>query len=235
MKVDETATAGARAQPGMFTTTHWSVVLRVGQEDSTQAMLALDQLCRTYRYPLYAYIRRRGYAEHDAQDLIQGFFALLLKRQALHNVVPGPGTFRSFLLTALNHFLADEHDCRQAQKRGGGQPEISLDALEAEQRYQLEPKDNETPATLYERSWATTLIDRALLRLLQEFAADNRSPLFEELRCFIVAGAESQPYAEVGRRLGLSESLSQKWVFLNCSRRREDKVAADPTLSARSR
>lgn len=212
MKVDEAATAGARAQPGMFTTTHWSVVLRVGQEDSTQAMAALEQLCRTYWYPLYAYVRRRGCTEHDAQDLIQGFFALLLKRQALQKVEPGRGKFRSFLVTALNNFLHDEHDRQQAQKRGGGQPVISLDAQEAEQRYRLEPPDTETPEKLFDRRWALTLIDVAIGRLRQEFADARKASLFEHLCRFIVQGVDNRSYAEVAQQVGMNEEAVKKAI-----------------------
>jgi len=212
MKSDEPSAADASAQPWVFATTHWSVVLKVGQEDSAQAILALEQLCRTYWYPLYAYVRRLGYTEHDAQDLIQGFFVLLLKRQALHNLVPGRGKFRSFLLTALNRFLHDEHDRRQAQKRGGGQPVISLDAQEAEQRYRMEPPDTETPEKLFDRRWAMTLIDGALHRLQQKYAADNNAPLFEQLRGYIVEGRDNRPYAEVARQIGINEDAVKKAV-----------------------
>lgn len=208
----ESSTENVAARAGVFATTHWSVVLAAGQLDSTRAMVALEKLGQAYWYPLYDYVRQRGYTEHDAEDLIQGFFFVLLKRQALHKVVQGRGKFRSFLLTMLNHFLADEHDRHQAQKRGGGQSPISLDAQEAEHRYQLEPKDGETPERLCERSWATTLIDRALEKLRQDYEAEGKRPLFEQLRCFVVAGAESPRYAELGPRLGLSEDAVRKAV-----------------------
>jgi len=212
MKADESTAGAARAQPGMFTTTHWSVVLRVGQEDSTQAILALEELCRTYWYPLYAYVRRRGHAEHDAKDLIQGFFALQLKRHALNNVVPGRGKFRSFLLTALHRFLIDEHQRVQAQKRGGGQPVISLDAQEAEHRYRLEPADPETPEKLFDRRWAMTLIDRAMNRLREEFVAAGKAGLYEHLRGLIVEGRDKCLYAEAAQQTGLSEEAVKKAV-----------------------
>jgi len=212
MKADDSTAMGDRALPGTFTTTHWSVVMAVGQGDSTQATEALQKLCQSYWYPLYSYARGRGHAKHDAEDLIQGFFAMLLKREALQKVVPGRGKFRSFLLTALNHYLADQHDWHQAQKRGGGEAPISLDAQDAEHRYQLEPKDGATPERLYERSWATTLIDRALEKLRQDYEAEGKRPLFEQLRCFVVAGAESPRYAELGPGLGLSEDAVRKAV-----------------------
>lgn len=208
----ESSTEHLGAGAAAFATTHWSVVLAVGQEDSTQAMVALEKLCRTYWYPLYAYVRRRGYPEHDAQDLIQGFFALLLRSQALQRVVPGHGKFRSFLLTALNRFLHNEHDREQAQKRGGGQPVISLDALEAEQRYRLEPPDAETPEKLFERRWAIAVLDGAMARLDQQFVSAGKGPWFAQLRGLLVEGAERRSYAEVAAHLGMSEDAVRKAV-----------------------
>src|SRR5262245_19241996 len=122
----------------VFATTHWSVVLAAGQDRSDAAARALEQLCRTYWYPLYAYLRRRGYAEHDAQDLTQGFIFHLLERRSIEKVEPHKGKFRSFLLASLNYFLADERDRTQAQKRGGGRELLSLELNEAEGRYALD-------------------------------------------------------------------------------------------------
>jgi len=137
-----------------FVTTHWSVVLAGGDSGSPRAAVALEKLCHDYWYPLYAYVRRRGHGQQDAQDLTQGFFARLLQRHAFRGVVPGRAKFRSFLLAALNNFLADEHDRQQAQKRGGGRQVISFDAEDAEERYRLEPPDAETPEKLFDRRWA---------------------------------------------------------------------------------
>jgi len=198
------------ANAGQFATTRWSVVLAAGQDDSALALAALETLRRAYWYPLYAYVRRRSYGEHDAQDLTQGFFAHLLQREAFGAVVPGRGRFRSFLLASLNHFLADQHDRQQAQKRGGGQPDFSLDALEAERRYQIEPADGETPEKLFERRWAIAVIDGAMARLQQEFASAGKGPWFEQLRGFLVEGAEGRSYAEVAARLDMSEDAVRK-------------------------
>src|SRR5262245_18939922 len=128
-----------------FATTHWSVVLAAGRTNEPLSSAALERLCRTYWYPLYAYLRRRGHSEHDAQDLTQGFFAQLLERDWLHGVAHEKGRFRSFLLASLNYFLADEHDRATAQKRGAGRQLISLDAHQAEERYRLEPMDDRSP------------------------------------------------------------------------------------------
>jgi DNA-directed RNA polymerase specialized sigma24 family protein len=147
---------GAVAQP-LFATTHWSVVLATANEDSPQAAAALEQLCRTYWYPLYAYIRRRGYGHEDAQDFTQGFLLQLLQRRALKRVERDRGRFRSFLLAGLNYYLADQHDRATAQKRGGGQPTLSfLDGQEAQERYRLEGVDECAPDKLFERRWALT-------------------------------------------------------------------------------
>src|SRR5437870_3310437 len=124
-----------------FTTTHWSVVLAARQADSPEAAVALEKLCRTYWYPLYAYVRRQGHSPHDAQDLTQGFFARLLEKNYLDAVGREKGKFRSFLLAALKHFLADESDKARAQKRGGGQKLLSFDTRIAEEVYCQEPVD----------------------------------------------------------------------------------------------
>ncbi len=126
----------------VFATTHWSVVLAAGQGTDTQASVALEQLCRTYWYPLYAYVRREGHGPEDAQDLTQAFFARLLARKSFAQVDPEKGKFRSFLLASLRHFLCDQRDRAKAVKRGGGAEVLSLDAQEAEERYRLEPVDD---------------------------------------------------------------------------------------------
>src|SRR5512136_3275148 len=124
---------------GVFATTHWSVVLAAGEGQSPQAQEALSRLCETYWYPLYAFVRRQGHSPHDAQDLTQAFFEHLLRKDFLREVSPDKGRFRSFLLACLKHFLADEWDKVRAEKRWPGKPLISLDALDAEARYRLEP------------------------------------------------------------------------------------------------
>ena len=132
---DKAGASFPQTAAGVFATTHWSVVLAAGQDASVAATTALEQLCRTYWYPLYAYLRRRGYGEHDAQDLTQGFLAQLLERRSIQDVAPEKGKFRSFLLASLNYFLADEHDRAMAQKRGGGREVLSLEFQQAEGWY----------------------------------------------------------------------------------------------------
>ena len=198
--------------PQSFATTHWSVVLAAGQIDSPHAAAALERLCRAYWYPLYAYVRRRGSGPEDAQDWTQSFFARLLGRDLLSRASPERGRFRSFLLTALQNFLADEHDRTTARKRGGGQPLISLDASDGEARYALEPSHEVSPDKLFERRWATTVLEQAWERLGAEYAADGKADLFRELRRFNSAQENAPSYPEVAERLGLPENTVKSLV-----------------------
>jgi RNA polymerase sigma-70 factor (ECF subfamily) len=204
-------------QPGpqrncVFATTHWSVVLTAREASSPEGAAALEKLCRAYWYPLYAYVRRRGFSEHDAQDLTQGFFAQLLDRQSLQRVTKDKGRFRSFLLASINYFIADQRDSATAQKRGGGQQVLSFDAQEAETRYRMEPVDERTPEAIFEHHWAITLLDQVLVRLREEFAQAGKGHLFEALQPFLVEGAEEKTYAEAAPEIGLSEEAFKKAV-----------------------
>ena len=195
----------------VFATTHWSVVLAAGQDRSDIANAALEQLCRTYWYPLYAYLRGKGYSKHDAQDLTQGFIFQLLERRSIKKADPQKGKFRSFLLASLNYFLADERDRAQAQKRGGGRELLSLDLNEAEGRYALDARaDGSTPEKLFERRWALTLLDCVLARLTREFAEAGKGDLFEQLQSFLVEGSRGKSYREIALETGLSEEAIKK-------------------------
>ena len=204
----------------VFATTHWSVVLAAGQSTDTQASEALEQLCHTYWYPLYAYVRREGYNPADAQDLTQGFFARLLARDSLAQVGPQKGKFRSFLLAALRHFLSDQRNRARAVKRGGGAEVLSLDAQEAEERYRLEPVDRLDAERIYERRWALTLLEQALTRLRDENAAAGKAELFEQLRGF-VAGDSDVSCGEAAPQLGLTESAVKSTLHRLRQRYRE--------------
>lgn len=195
-----------------FATTHWSVVVAAKGTDSPAVREALEKLCRTYWYPIYAYLRRRGCGEHDAQDLTQGFFAQLLQRRSIQSVEREKGKFRSFLLASLNYFLADERDRANAQKRGGGRQVLSLDVQEAEQRYRLEPVDERSPEKIFEYRWAMTLLDQVLARLGQEFTEAGKRELFERLQAFLVEGTGEETYAEVAQEVGLTEEAVKKAV-----------------------
>ncbi len=195
------------AAPGVpvFVSTHWSVVITAGQSDSTRAQAALERLCRTYWYPLYAYVRRRGYSPHDAQDLTQGFFARLLERESLASADPHRGRFRTFLLTALNHFLVNEWQKGRARKRGGGCQVLSLDWAAAENRFDLEPADPFTPDKMFDKQWALTLLAEVLKRLEHEYQGKGKSEFFAALKSTLLGDRESQPYGELAARLDLNE------------------------------
>jgi len=207
---------GATVAPGvagqaLFSTTHWSVVLAATGKDTPEATAALERLCRTYWYPLYAYVRREGHSPLDAQDLTQEFFARLLARNSLVRVGPQKGKFRSFLLAAMRHFLADQWDRSHAGKRGGGTEVLSLDAQDAEERYRFEPVDRLDAEKIYERRWAMTLVEQALARLREESAAAGKTELFERLARF-VAGESDLTWGEAAAELGLSEGAMKAAV-----------------------
>src|SRR6185503_3117238 len=168
--------------PEYFATTHWSVVLTAQRHDSTRAHAALSHLCQTYWYPLYAFVRRQGHSAHDAQDLTQEFFARLLAKNYLAVADRERGKFRSFLLAALKHFLANEWNRAQAAKRGGGCEIISLNDDEAEHRYALEPADQSTAEKVFERRWAMTLLEQAVARLRDEYLRAEKRELYESLK-----------------------------------------------------
>jgi len=196
---------GLEEKPAVFPVTHWSVVLAARAGQDTQAATALENLCRAYWDPLYAFIRRRGYDAPDAQDLTQGFFARLLEKDYLADVDRRKGRFRSFLLAAIKHFLADERDKAKTQKRGGGQVPISLDAQAAEDRFRLEPAHELTPEKLFERRWALSLLGKVFDRLAQDYAAADKKELFAELQEFLAPGAEAGSYALPAQRLNMTE------------------------------
>src|ERR1041385_3450941 len=137
----------------VFATTHWSVVVRAGDSQSPEVAAAMERLCQTYWYPLYVFVRRKGHNHEDASDLTQAFFAKFLEKDYLKTVDSNLGKFRTFLLTAMTHFLANEWDKTQAQKRGGGHRLLSFDDATAQDRYRLEPVEHTTPETLFERRW----------------------------------------------------------------------------------
>jgi RNA polymerase sigma-70 factor (ECF subfamily) len=207
---------------GAFATTHWSVVLTAGlHSPSPEANVALAELCRAYWYPLYAFIRRKGQSPHDAQDLTQAFFARLLEKNYVAQADRERGRFRTFLLTALNHFLTDEWDKTRRLKRGGGREIISFDTVSAEERYRLEPIEELDAAKLYERRWVTTLFDQVLARLEQEFRDLGKAKLFEGLKASLLADDSALSHAELGAQLGLSADAVKQTVHRMRRRYRE--------------
>jgi len=190
-----------------FVTTHWSVVLAARDGESRQADEALAQLCSGYWYPLYAFVRRRGFNAHDAQDLTQEFFYRLLDRHYLSAVDYRKGRFRTFLLTALEHFLANEWRRANTLKRGGHLAFVSIEEQQsAEQRYSREPASWLSPEKIYDQNCALALLQRALNRLRGEFEVQGKIERFEQLKAFMTAGAETPPYAELAARTGSSEA-----------------------------
>jgi RNA polymerase sigma-70 factor (ECF subfamily) len=190
-------------QAAWFTTTHWSVVLAAGQTASPDRSAALEKLCGSYWYPLYAYVRRQGYGPHDAQDLTQGFFGELLEKNVLVGIVPDKGKFRSFLLTALKLFIGHERDRARAAKRGGRQVFVSLDEQTAEELYAHEPATNLSPDRAFERRWAVKVLEHALARVREAFAADGKGAVFERLKPFLMDGTAGGDYAEAAADLGM--------------------------------
>jgi RNA polymerase sigma-70 factor (ECF subfamily) len=210
------------AGPSAFATTHWSVVLSAADTDSPRAEQALEQLCRTYWYPLYCFVRRHGHSSSDAEDLTQAFFAHLLERGALKRVAREKGRFRSFLLASLKYFLADEWDKGQALKRGGGRALASLDAEGTEQRYQRECSDELTAERLYERRWAMSVLDRTFVRLREEFTTAGKVALHDELRLLQDDNAsDGASYAEVAARLQMPVGTLKSHVHRFRQRYRE--------------
>lgn len=186
----------------VFATTHWTVVLAASRPDSPEQSAALEQLCRTYWYPIYAFIRRRGVLPADAEDLTQEFFARLLAKEWLLGVEENGGRFRSFLLTAVSRFLANQHDRNTAAKRGGGAPLLDLDA--AEGRFEAETQETGTAERSYDRHWAIALLEKALARLQEEARENARNAAFEQLSPFLSREPEPGEYEIVAARLKMS-------------------------------
>lgn len=214
-------TDSSSQKQGWFVTTHWSVVAAAGGLDSSRSRAALENLCRTYWYPLYAFARRQGHKPHDAEDLVQGFLSQCIEHGYLAVAEESKGRFRSFLLIMFKRFLANDWRRSTARKRGGGASPVELDALTAEQRYAVEPPDTLTPEQMYERRWAMTLLDAVLSRLEAEQKAAGRTATFNELRELLVVRAAALPYAEIAGRLGTTENAVKVAVHRLRQRYRE--------------
>jgi len=212
MTGDPRNTAGGRTMhtlPGGsdFPTTRWTLVIAAADPQRTEARSALVSLCEGYWYPLYAYVRRRGYPADQAQDLTQEFFIRVLEGRYLDRADPEKGRFRAFILTSLKFFLADEGDRSRAQKRGGGKV-LSFEISSGEERYQREPAHDETPERIFERRWALSVLDSVMDRLRTEFVQHGRLDHFDRLKAFLLDQAEA-PYAALAREMGTSEGRSR--------------------------
>lgn len=222
------STNPAKRGNSQFATTHWSVVLAAGSPESPRYQEALGTLCQTYWFPLYAYLRRRGYDRHQAEDYTQGFFTRLLEKHGLRPADPKLGKFRWYILGALKHFVADERDRARALKRGGGRKVLSLDFENAENQYALEPADELSPEKLFERSWALTMLKKAMSRLEAESAGLKKKKVFEHLVVYLAPTEKTAPYRDVAEKLDMTEAAVKVAVSRLRKRYREllrDEIA----------
>lgn len=208
----------------VFATTHWSVVLAAGGGDAAGAREALSKLCQTYWYPLYAYVRRKGHSPHDAEDLAQEFFLQLLEHDWVARADQSKGRFRSFLLTVLNRFLANQWDKVSSQKRGGHLRGVPLSMEDAENRFSREPVDACTPEQEFEKRWALTVLERVLARLRQQYAQRGQAALFDALKPSLVGSRQTQPYDRLGAELGMTEGNVKVAVFRLRQRYRQQLI-----------
>jgi len=221
-EVTSQSAIGGNAQhgPGAFTTTHWSMVLEA-QGESPAAQEALEKLCRTYWWPVYSFIRRQGAGPEEAQDLTQGFFAVLFERRDLQAVRREKGRLRSFFLASVKHFLAKAHRHAVAAKRGEGKPPISLDELIGRKRADLEPPNMLSPDRIFERRWALTVLEQALTRLENEYQAAGKVRLFEELKKLLTDEPGQRSQGEIARELAMTENAVNQAFYRLRQRYRE--------------
>jgi RNA polymerase sigma-70 factor (ECF subfamily) len=190
---------------GAFNTTRWSVVMAAGAGSSESARAAVEKLCRSYWFPLYAFGRRLGNSPEDAEDLTQEFFARFLARDHFALADRACGRFRTFLLTSLKRFQTDEWRRGNRVKRDGGVAFVSTGAAEAESRYSAEPRHELSPDRLFDRRWAEALLERVLDQLRQDYSSTGRAGIYTQLQQFLWGRNAEMSYAEMGRQLGLNE------------------------------
>ena len=195
----------APAPREMFATTRWTLVLAAGQPGTPLADEALESLCGTYWFPLYAYVRRRGYSREDAEDLTQAFFVKLLGRRDFAGLGSDKGKFRAFLLASLKHFLANEWDKSRCHKRGGSITHFSLDWQSADRQFQIADGSEPSPDQAFDREWALALLERVIHRLRGEAAADGKAARFEQLKDFLTVGKGAMRYGEKASACGMDE------------------------------
>jgi len=203
---DEPSSAGitpGRAGHARFAETNWSMVLRAGHPGEPGAEAALERLCRTYWYPVYAWARGRGLEAEDARDTTQEFFAKLLRRESLATVSQEKGRFRTFLIRSLQNFILDQHRARCAEKRGGGRALVAFDAFDPEVRYKLEPATRDTPDAAFDRRWGQMVVIKAMERLAQEQQADGNAAAFAALAGFVGHEPAAGEYDAAAAQLGV--------------------------------
>jgi DNA-directed RNA polymerase specialized sigma24 family protein len=201
--------------------TCWSVVIAAGDQDSQIARTALATLCEVYWYPVYAYLRRRVRSVDEAQDLTQAFFARLIEKNYIAAAQQDRGRFRAYLLTAVKHFLANERQKTQAEKRGGGRTVLSLDVGEGERRYALEPASDKTAEALFDQQWAVTLVNHVLDRLRDEFLQAGKAPQFDALKTYLAGRSAESTYEDAAAKLGMSAAAARVAVHRMRQRYRE--------------
>ena len=199
------STQTSTAPGDVFATTHWTVVLAAGKRSTPQADVALEQLCRTYWFPLYAYVRRRGHTKEDAEDLVQAFFARFLAKNYLAGLSAERGRFRAFLLASLKHFLINDWKKSQRQKRGGGEAALSLDWQTADTKFQVAATNEPSPDKAFDREWALALLAKVIERLQKECEADGKAKLFGQLKTFLTADKDGTAQSEAAKVLGMEE------------------------------
>jgi len=225
---DYTPSSSVPAGNGRFATTHWTVVLAAASPASSRYEQALGTLCQTYWFPIYAYLRRRGYDIHQSEDYTQGFFASLLEKKGLRLADPERGKFRSYMLGALKHFLANERSRARAQKRGGGCKDISLDSEKGETQYALEPAHQLSPEKMFERSWALTVLQNSISRLEAESTGVHRQDVFQNLVAYIAPTGKVIAYRDMAAKLNMTEGAVKAAVYRLRRRYREllrDEIA----------
>ena len=193
---------------GALMTTHWSLVLNVREGSPKEKDRAISELCRTYWYPLYVFIRRRGESAHDAQDITQGFLLHFLKHRRFESAKPERGRMRTYLLASLKNYMIDERIRTSAQKRGGGINAISIDGEEAEGRFLQEPVTHSDPDAMFDRKWAKTVLESALFNLKEEVAASGKTDLYDSLKGYLW-GDEAIPYESLVHKLNLKRNALQ--------------------------
>jgi RNA polymerase sigma factor (sigma-70 family) len=207
--------------PSHFCTTRWTVVLQAGDRDSAQCEAALAELLEAYWYPLYGFIRRQGYGEHEAEDLLQAFIARLLEKDSLSQVQEGRGRFRNFLLVCLRNFLAGEVERASAQKRGGGSRPVSIDFRAADERFAHEPAHELTAQRQFERDWAVELIGQVFGRLAADWNSAGKAKQFAALSKYLVGADPAPSYAAAAAKLGMTEGSVKTAVHRLRARFRE--------------
>ena len=226
--------ASSSARGDVFVTTRWTVVLTAGRRHTPQADCALEELCRAYWFPLYAYVRRRGHAKADAEDLVQAFFARFLAKNYLEGLSAERGRFRAFLLASLKNFLANEWKKSQRLKRGGGDTVLSLDWETADTKFQVADTNEPSPDKAFDREWAVALLANVIERLRLECAADGKARQFDLLKVFLTAGKGAVSHADIATSLKMDEGAVRVAAHRLRKRYREllrDEIAhtlADP-------